>query len=313
MIVTFIPVRETADKGGSLVWRLLVQRLAYEGAAVIAVSSSAGDTTLERTWTTARYGSGVTSPKRTSGEYSGPVADTLTFDATGGLVTYDITDKLSPARAPDIVEVSAVVNGVTYEAHGYTTYADNFTRGASLDGELVMQKLLQADDTDDEDYLEDMINKGWNIPNLFRWVEQLDGYVTALRLPPGGESIGSKFVTMNAITFGVDLTTGDGKAFFTVPPQLNSLTLRSVYGALSTASTSGVINVQLANVTDGYDFLTTKLTFDVNETTTGTASVPCVIDTSAGRNVVVAGDLIRLDVDAAGTNARNLQVTLGFG
>ena len=311
MIVTFAPVRETTDKGGALVWRLLVQRFPYEGSGSVTVSSAVGSTTLERTWTTARYGTGVTSSLRTTGEYSGPVTDTLTFTADGGIATYDITDKLSPVRAPDVVEVAAYVNGVLYETHGFTTYAENFTRGGALDGELVIQKLVQAADTDDEEYLEDMINRGWNFSTLFQWVEQIDAYVTAMRVPTT-VALGTEFVTIMAGTLNVNLSTGDGQGWFTVPPYLHGKTLRTVYGALGTASTSGIVTVQLANVTDGYDLLSTALTIDANEKTSTTAALAAVISTVSTRNVVTTDDLIRVDIDAAGTNAKNLQITLGF-
>lgn len=310
MLVQFYPVRETTNKGGALVWRLLVQRFLYEGGATVSISALAGTTTLERNWTTARYG-GATSALRTSGEYSGTVTDTVTFDATGGIVTYDITDKLSPVRSPDVVEVEARVNGVLYTTHGFTS-GDVFTRGGALDGELVIQKLVQAGNTDDEEYLEDMINRGWNFSTLFRWVEELDGYVTDLRIP-ATNALGLHFVTINVGTLNTNLSSGDGQGWFTVPPWLNGKALRSVYAACSTASSSGIVTVQLANVTDGYDLLTTLLTLDVNEKTSTTAAIAAVIDTVSSHNVVSTDDLLRVDVDGAGTNVKNLQITLGFG
>lgn len=302
-------MRETTNKGGALVWRLLVQRFVYEGAGSATISALAGDTTLERTWTTARY-DGATSPLRTSGEYTGPVSDTVTFDATGGIVTYDITDKLSPSRSPDIVEVEARVNGVLYETHGFTS-GDVFTRGGALDGELVMQKLLQATDTDAEEYLEDMINRGWNFSSWLEWTEQLDAYVTALRIP-ATSALGLDFITINVGTLNTNLSSGNGQGWFTVPPWLNGKTLRSVYAACTTASTLGAVIVQLANVTDGYDMLSTAVTLDVSEKTSTTAATAAVIDTATSHDVVSTDDVLRVDVDSAGANVQNLQITLGF-
>lgn len=309
MLVQFYPVRETTNKGGALVWRLLVQRFVYEGAGSATISALAGDTTLERSWTTARY-DGATSSLRTSGEYSGPVTDTVTFDATGGIVTYDITDKLSPVRAPDIVEVEARVNGVLYETHGFTS-GDVFTRGGALDGELILQKLLQATDTDAEEYLEDMINRGWNFSSWLEWTEQLDAYVTALRQYP--LTIVPTIVSISVTDpLGLPITTGDGKTFWRVPDSLDGQYLRGAWAALVTPSSSGVVTTQIANVTRGYDLLTTRLIIDANEASTSTAATAPVIDTASSHDLMHVGDLLSFDVDAAGTNAVGLQVALTF-
>jgi len=109
---------------------------------------------------------------------------------------------------------------------------------------------------------------------------------------------------------GATLTTGNGKAYFTIPLEMNGKNLVSVSASLTTVSTSGLPNVQIANVTDAVDMLSTALTIDANELTSYTATTPAVIDTT--KDDVVTGDLLRIDVDGAGTGAKGLQVTLGF-
>ena len=109
---------------------------------------------------------------------------------------------------------------------------------------------------------------------------------------------------------GSAITTGDGKAYFTVPALLNGMNLTSVAASLTTVSSSGTPTVQIANVTDSVDMLSTKVTIDANELTSYTAAAAAVIDTT--KDDVATGDLLRVDVDVAGTGAKGLSVMLGF-
>lgn len=109
---------------------------------------------------------------------------------------------------------------------------------------------------------------------------------------------------------GSSLSTGDGKAYFPIPVALNGMNLVNVEGALTAVSTSGIPTIQVANVTDTVDMLSTKLTIDANELNSSTAATPVVID---GTNDDVAtGDLLRIDCDVAGTGAKGLMVILTF-
>lgn len=109
---------------------------------------------------------------------------------------------------------------------------------------------------------------------------------------------------------GSALTTGDGKAYFPVPPELNGMNLVNVYGALTEVSTSGIPTFQVANVTDGVDMLSTKLTIDANELTSYTAAAAVVIDGT--KDDVATGDLLRIDCDVSGTDAKGVMITLVF-
>ena len=109
---------------------------------------------------------------------------------------------------------------------------------------------------------------------------------------------------------GVALTVGDGAAFFTVPLALNGMNLVSMATALTTVSSSGLPTVQIANVTQGADMLSTKCSIDAGELTSYTALTPAVIDTA--NDDVATGDLLRFDIDVAGTGAKGLQVILEF-
>lgn len=110
---------------------------------------------------------------------------------------------------------------------------------------------------------------------------------------------------------GDALTIGDGKGWFVVPPQLNGMNLIDADAALVGAvSTSGVPTIQIANATDAVDMLSTKITIDANEPTSYTAATPSVVNTS--NDDVATGDILRVDIDVAGTGAKGLVVILTF-
>jgi hypothetical protein len=97
------------------------------------------------------------------------------------------------------------------------------------------------------------------------------------------------------------LTTGTNKVRFRVP---YPMTLTGVRGHLNTASTSGIVTVDINE--NGTTILSTKLTFDVNERTTTTAAIPAVLsDTSLTDDAELS-----VDIDIAGTGAAGLKVTL---
>lgn len=106
------------------------------------------------------------------------------------------------------------------------------------------------------------------------------------------------------------LTTGDGKAIFCIPSSLNGLNLTSAQAFVSTVSSSGLPTVQIRNVTDSVDMLSTKISIDASEFTSYTAATPSVIDTT--KDDVATGDRIAIDVDVAGTGAKGLGVLLTF-
>ena len=108
-----------------------------------------------------------------------------------------------------------------------------------------------------------------------------------------------------------DLETGDGKAYFNVPSKMNGMNLISCYAEVITAGTTNTTDIQIHNVTDAVDMLTTEITIDSGGTNSDAASTPYVIDT--GNDNVVTKDLIRLDIDQISTTApKGLIVTLEF-
>lgn len=108
-----------------------------------------------------------------------------------------------------------------------------------------------------------------------------------------------------------DVATGDGKAFFEVPEELNGMNLTGVGAFVYTAGTTGTMDVQIRNITQAADMLTTKITIDTTEVSSRTAATPAVID--AANDDVATGDRIAIDVDAIQTTkAKGLYVWFRF-
>ena len=133
-----------------------------------------------------------------------------------------------------------------------------------------------------------------------------------------GSYAGTKPVSVYVIEALTPLTTGDGKAYFRIPPSLNGMDLISVGACVVAKSTSGTPTIQIARGRQASagaahtfaDMLSTKITIDANEFDSKDATTPPVVDTA--NDDVLTGDLIRIDVDVAGTAATGLIVTAQF-
>lgn len=127
-------------------------------------------------------------------------------------------------------------------------------------------------------------------------------------LPDGGtKTVGILVSDPN----GDALTTGNGKAFVRAHTTINGMNLSAVAACVSTVSSSGAITVQIRRVRSGSpaDMLSTPITIDASETDSSTAAA-AVIDTA--NDDVATADQIFVDVDAAGTGAKGLFVSLTF-
>ncbi|MFA6897252.1 MAG: hypothetical protein WCQ96_03130 [Patescibacteria group bacterium] len=126
-----------------------------------------------------------------------------------------------------------------------------------------------------------------------------------------GSNLGIRYVQMILFDFATDIATGDGKGYFVVPAGLNGMNLISVHAKVVTAGTTNTTDIQINNVTDNVDILSTKITIDSGETGSDTAATAAVID--ATKDDVATNDVLRIDVDAASTTKpKGLIVTLGF-
>lgn len=118
-------------------------------------------------------------------------------------------------------------------------------------------------------------------------------------------------IEIPVVASGTNTATGDAKAFFRIPAELNGMNLTGVAASVYTAGTTGTTDIQIRNKTDTADMLSTKITIDSGETDSSTAATAAVINTST--DDVVTGDIIAIDVDATSTTpAQGLVVELRF-
>lgn len=115
----------------------------------------------------------------------------------------------------------------------------------------------------------------------------------------GGSVHGMKEYHLTVIAPGSNVTTGDGKIYFQTPASLAGFDLSAVRACVGAPSSggSGTVDVQIANVTQSADILSTKLTIDADERSSATAAAAAVIN--AAEDDITDGDVLRIDVDAA--------------
>lgn len=126
-----------------------------------------------------------------------------------------------------------------------------------------------------------------------------------------GSNYGIEYIQVALFAPGTDAATGDGKAYVHVPPKLNGWNLVYVHAFNPIAGTTGTQDIQIHNLTDAQDMLSTKITIDSTETGSDTAATAAVIDTT--KDDVATNDILRIDVDAVQTTkGKGTVCTLGF-
>ena len=104
-------------------------------------------------------------------------------------------------------------------------------------------------------------------------------------------------------------STGNGITHVTIPSTLNGKNLSSAQAHVYTAGTGSLTTVQLHNLTDGQDMLSTPITIDASEKDSSTAATPSV---TGSYNGVSTADVIRIDVDVVATNTLGLEIRMVF-
>jgi hypothetical protein len=100
------------------------------------------------------------------------------------------------------------------------------------------------------------------------------------------------------------ITTGDGKVTFRVP---FNITIIGVASSLNTSSSSGLPTVDIT-ASGNSIFSTNKLSINVNELTSYTATTPATLDST---RVNIARDTeMKININVAGTGAKGLKVTI---
>jgi hypothetical protein len=111
------------------------------------------------------------------------------------------------------------------------------------------------------------------------------------------------------------VATGNDARRFVVTDDLGGTRLRSAHATVTTVSSSGLVTVQVHNLTNTDDLLSTVTTIDSGETNSYSAATPHVVNDTGTPpiNYITRGDVLRIDVDTAGTGAMGLEVLLEFG
>tara|TARA_R110002020_G_scaffold346219_1_gene560070 strand:+ start:32 stop:613 length:582 start_codon:yes stop_codon:yes gene_type:complete len=104
-------------------------------------------------------------------------------------------------------------------------------------------------------------------------------------------------------------TVGNGITHVTIPSTLDGKNLTSAQAHVYTAGTGSLNTIQLHNLTDGQDMLSTPITIDSGEKDSSTAATPSVTGSYTG---VSTADVIRIDVDIVATNTLGLEVRMIF-
>ena len=102
---------------------------------------------------------------------------------------------------------------------------------------------------------------------------------------------------------------GNGITHITIPSTLDGKNLQSAQAHVYTAGTGSLTTVQLHNLTDGQDMLSTAITIDASEKDSSTAATPSVTGTYTE---VSTADVIRIDVDVVATSTLGLEVRMVF-
>jgi len=120
-----------------------------------------------------------------------------------------------------------------------------------------------------------------------------------------------RYYSIGVVAPDADCATGNGKAFFSIPPSLDGMNLVSAHGVVFTAGTTSTMEIEVYNKTDTVNMLTTEIRIETGEVGSDTATLQPVIDTA--NDDVASYDRIQIDIDVVHTTAaKGLVVTLGF-
>lgn len=110
------------------------------------------------------------------------------------------------------------------------------------------------------------------------------------------------------------VSAGDDKRRLVVTDDLGGTFLRSAHATVTTSGSSAT-EIQVHNITNSDDLLSTTTTIDSGDTSSYDATTPHVVDATGDpqTNYITRGDVLRVDVDTAGTGAKGLEVLLEFG
>lgn len=122
-----------------------------------------------------------------------------------------------------------------------------------------------------------------------------------------GSVMGTKGFCVIAVAPTTDVSVADGKAYIMIPECMNGMNLVRANASVVTAGTTNATTIDIYNVTDSHDMLSTAISI-ASAGTVGTAGT-----VNASYDDVATNDILRIDVTSASTtNAKGLQVILEF-
>ncbi len=112
------------------------------------------------------------------------------------------------------------------------------------------------------------------------------------------------------VPYDIGLVVKNGVTQFTIPKWANNWKLLSAEAGLHTPSTSGAPTIQLYSLLQAQNLLSTAISIDANAYTSYSASTRSAVNPVYA--TLQTGERIRVDVTAAGTNAKGLELFLIF-
>jgi len=128
-------------------------------------------------------------------------------------------------------------------------------------------------------------------------------------LPKNITSFTERTLIVKCVADTIGPSVGNGITHVTIPSTLDGKNLSSAQAHVYTAGTGSLTTVQLHNLTDGQDMLSTPITIDASEKDSSTAATPSVTGSYTG---VSTADVIRIDVDVVATSTLGLEVRMVF-
>lgn len=238
----------------------------------------------------------------------------LTTTATGDTMEIvDVSDTTMSANGTNKKITLANLLGA-YATTSSPSFSGTVTLPTGLTGVLRADSGVVTTDTDVTDIVSSASESTAGKVEIATQAEINTGTDNTRAITPdglAGSNYGIEYYQVALFAPATDATTGDGKAYFHITPKLNGWNLVYVHAFNPTAGTTGTQDIQIHNLTDAQDMLSTKITIDSTERGSDTAATAAVINTSF--DDVATNDILRIDVDAAQTTAgKGTVVTLGF-
>lgn len=245
--------------------------------------------------------------------------DLIESGATGDQTAVEIAALINASAsrfdADNLEATIALLTNITsdIEAHRITITAGEMHTETSIKSTEQTYSFTPASVvTSCQNILDEINNLRYQIDAIVgktNWIDTPDSTITIMQSTLAKVEY-TKNVVIKVFPDTLTLTSGDAKGYFTVPVELNGMNLVSVGAHVYTSSSSGLPTINIYNVTDSIDMLSTPLTIDVSTTDSSAATIPAVINTDY--DDVATANVLRIDCDISGTGTKGLEIRMGF-